>query len=173
MNKVNNNISVGNSNTALKKQIQATINSFENSNDNYDLSDKNNCIISPNYKKAKIKIKIKNNKNDNNKKIIGKKNLFSNLFKNKGNTKRAADSFSYNNNYYDSSFNNKLNPNNISNLKSISIKKVEKIHNSKEQKIKNIKLDIKKKTHNIKLINTIRNNTFIIEKLIDDFMEKK
>ena len=83
MNKVNNNISVGNSNSAIKNQIQSSINSIENTNDIYDNSNKNNCIISSNYTKGKIKIKFKNNKKDNYIKSIDKKSLFSDLFKNK------------------------------------------------------------------------------------------
>ena len=173
MNKVNNNISVGNNNSLLKSKIKSTINSIETSNDIYeDNNSKNNCIITPNYKKGKVKIKIKNSKNDIFNKNLAKNNLFSNIFQQKFNSKKAIDSFSCSK-YNDSSFGCKYNSNNISNIRSISIKKEENVYKSKAHKKKNIKLDIKPKKHNIRVINNIRRNTFIIEKLIDDYMEKK
>ena len=141
MNKVNNNISVGNNNSSLKSQIKSTINSIETSNDICeDNNNKNNCIITPNYKKGKIKMKIKNNINDIFNKNTPKNNLFSNIFQQKFNSKRAIDSYSCSK-YNDSSFGYKYNSNNISNIRSISIKKEENVYKSKGHKNKNIKLE--------------------------------
>ena len=160
MNKIDNNISLHNSND-INKKLRARYTAIKNTENN---SYKNN-IYSTSYKTIKVKMKINSSNRDHSNN--SKNDILPSI--NKLQLSNIGNSNSCNKNY------GKRNNNSVLKIKKyMSNIKTEISDNNMPKKIGTIKLDFGKNKRNINIMSSYKkNDTFDIERLIDNYIEKK